>query len=181
MKRSIPLSLALTLVFAVLSMSVVFADELETEEAVISETEINDIDVSASEESFELEPDEVSDDDLTADTEELIDADNMAMQPVEGNGTAGETVTDGVYKGVVNTDGTVTITGFASTPEGENIIIPSMIAGRKVTEIGEWAFYRFWAGGQQNLIIPDSIIKIDAGAFCSASFGGGIQIGIYCK
>ncbi len=176
MKRSIPLSLALTLLFTGLSMSVVFADELEAEEAVISETAIDDTDVSASEDSIEIIPSEVSDDDLTGDTEDLIDADNMSMQPIEGNGTAGETVTDGVYKGVVNADGTVTVTGLVNPSEHFDVLsIPGEIEGKKVTIIDDGAFYDYDLS--EELFIPDTVTKIGDLAFSDASFNRGIVLG----
>ncbi len=176
MKRSIPLSLALTLLFTGLSMSVVFADELEADEAVISETEIDDTDVSTSEDSIEIIPSEVSDDDLPGDTEDLIDADNMAMQPTEGNGTAGETVTDGVFNGVVNADGTVTVTGLVNPSEDLEVLsIPSEIEGKKVTIIDDGAFYEY--KNSHALLIPDTITKIGDLAFYRCNFINGIVLG----
>jgi len=60
-----------------------------------------------------------------------------------------------------STDGTnITITAY--TGLGGAVAIPSTINGLSVTSIGTWAFY---SSCVTNVIIPDSVVNIDDGAF----------------
>ena len=62
-----------------------------------------------------------------------------------------------------NEDGTLTITGWTGGGMSK-AVIPSEIKGKKVTVIGRELF--FGNGSIQNVILPDTIIKIEENAFC---------------
>ena len=65
----------------------------------------------------------------------------------------------------VNEDGeSVTITGYKGN-EGD-VVIPGEIEGKKVTEIG---YYAFWYSTLTSVEIPDSVTVIGDGAFCKCS------------
>ena len=68
----------------------------------------------------------------------------------------------------------VTITGYAG--DGGTLTIPSMIAGLPVTRIGEGAFdWRTELTG--TLVIPDSVVSIESGAFSSCTNLTGVVLG----
>ena len=71
---------------------------------------------------------------------------------------------DPVYVYEVNDDNkTCTITDFYGKEDGD-LVIPGVLDGYTVTEIGESAFSRC-SGFNGKLIIPDTVIKIDRNAF----------------
>ena len=75
-----------------------------------------------------------------------------------------------------NQDGTLTITGYTATAEGE-LILPESIEGKMVTEIGRYAFSGC-SGFTGNLFIPDSVTTIGDGTFYGCSgFTGSLTIG----
>ena len=69
--------------------------------------------------------------------------------------------TEGIFTYTVS-NGTATITDCDSTATGK-IIIPSILGGYPVTEIGEEAFYK--CDGLTSITIPESITKIGDSAF----------------
>ena len=66
------------------------------------------------------------------------------------------------FRYVVNGD-SITIMGYAGTPSGD-LVIPDEIKGKKVTAIGDEAFYNC-DGFTGSLIIPDSVETIGDNAF----------------
>ncbi len=66
----------------------------------------------------------------------------------------------------VQDDGTIIITGCDRDVSG-NLTIPSEIDGRKVTSIGDWAFYN--RSSLTDITIPDSVTSIDKYAFLYCS------------
>lgn len=101
-----------------------------------------------------------------AETDEGIDPDDGSTPDIEidvefGDG---EVAAESDFEYVINEDGvTVTITKYIG--DGGNIIIPSKIAGNKVTAIGESAFY-----GCVGLICVS--VPKNASSIGSAAFGG---------
>ncbi len=63
-------------------------------------------------------------------------------------------------------DGTVEIEKFASDVTG-TVVVPAMIAGKKVTSIGDGAFSG--CSGITLLTLPDSVIRIGVGAFMNCT------------
>ena len=59
----------------------------------------------------------------------------------------------------VNSDGSLTITDYI----GNDVVIPSEIDGKSVTEIGDWAFA--YCAGLTSITIPDSVMEIGKYAF----------------
>ena len=72
------------------------------------------------------------------------------------------TVGNSTYTYTILTDDTVKITKYKGTDE--SIVIPSEIDGKKVTVIGNSAFYGFKS--LKNIEIPDGITSIENYAFC---------------
>ena len=72
---------------------------------------------------------------------------------------------------IVNSDDTLTITGYTLEPAGD-LIIPGQIDGKTVTAIGKYAFWGN-SGFDGELVIPDSVKKISEYAFdgCSGLSG----------
>ena len=80
-----------------------------------------------------------------------------ADNPVSGN-----------YQYSVLSDGTVKITWYTSKAAVKSVTIPSTIAGRKVTAIGEQAFYEKHIG---TITVPEGVKTIENSAFigCTAT------------
>jgi hypothetical protein len=78
----------------------------------------------------------------------------------------------------VNSDGkTCTITGIGTCTD-EDLKIPSVIDGYKVTAIGDKAFeYCIYSPSLTNVIIPDSVCKIGQQAFRSCTRLVGVTVG----
>ena len=72
-----------------------------------------------------------------------------------------ETTDEKLFKYEVNPDGTVTITGY--TEKEKNVVIPSTIAGRYVTKIGNRAF--LWCKNLTSVTIPNGVTGIGENAF----------------
>ncbi|MCR5475377.1 MAG: Ig-like domain-containing protein [Lachnospiraceae bacterium] len=101
---------------------------------------------------------------LQQETRDEADFD-LSSDAIEADGAAGDEVNNGTYKGFVNADGTVTVTGLVDSPADDPVywgIIPSFIDGKAVTAIGDDAFN----GVLSQLIIPDSVKTIGDRAFC---------------
>lgn len=77
-----------------------------------------------------------------------------------------ETFTSGDYEYALLDDGTVEITGYSGS--AEKLTIPDVLAGKKVTSIGNSAF--FYCKSLTSVSIPDSVAEIGANPFetCSA-------------
>ena len=74
---------------------------------------------------------------------------------------AEETLTYGDFEYTVLFDGTVKITGY--TGSSESVTIPSAIAGKKVTSIGQGVFQ--WQKSLKSVTIPNGVTSIDDYAF----------------
>lgn len=74
--------------------------------------------------------------------------------------------TSGDYEYELLDDGTVEITGYNG--EDENVTIPSAIAGKKVTSIGDGAFYE--CTSLTSVTIPNSVTSIGDNAFLDCDF-----------
>ena len=79
--------------------------------------------------------------------------------------------TSGDYEYEVLDDGTVSITEYNGSDT--DVIIPSEIDGKKVTEIGQKAFCDHFS---ENITIPNSVTKIGRRAFAECVFLSGITI-----
>ncbi|MCR5474091.1 MAG: leucine-rich repeat protein [Lachnospiraceae bacterium] len=126
---------------------------LEDDAAVYEEEEVSGEDET-----------DVPDDDSTedVDSEKDMEPDEVAT---DTDYAAGDEVSDGTYKGVINgynTD-TVTITGLVGNKIPVNAYIPRSIAGKRVTYIGSCAFKDSKLKG--TLTIPDSVLGIEGEAF----------------
>ena len=77
-----------------------------------------------------------------------------------------KTFTSGDYEYALLDDGTVEITGYSGS--AEKLTIPDVLAGKKVTSIGNSAF--FYCKSLTSVSIPDSVAEIGANPFetCSA-------------
>ena len=84
------------------------------------------------------------------------------MQVQAAQTTYDYTVGNSTYTYTILTDDTVKITKYKGTDE--SIVIPSEIDGKKVTVIGNSAFYGFKS--LKNIEIPDGITSIENYAFC---------------
>ena len=84
------------------------------------------------------------------------------MQVQAAQTTYNYTVGNSTYTYTILTDDTVKITKYKGTDE--SIVIPSEIDGKKVTVIGNSAFYGFKS--LKNIEIPDGITSIENYAFC---------------
>ena len=80
------------------------------------------------------------------------------------------------YENIGN--GKVRITGYTEYKDTASgtLNIPSSINGSAVTEIGERAFYGY-RGFTGTLVIPDSVVKIDGGAFDGCTGFTGLKLG----
>ncbi|MBE6614189.1 MAG: hypothetical protein E7631_02665 [Ruminococcaceae bacterium] len=84
-------------------------------------------------------------------------------------------VVSGDFEYAVKNDDTATITGFVGEVSGD-LVIPGVIDGYTVTEIGNYAFYNC-SGFTGSLTIPDSVTSIGEGAFSDCSgFTGSLTI-----
>lgn len=173
MKISVKKTIVFGMILTLICSNSVYADPLnkleagpaeETETEIETLEEIDNSDESATdlmlsnEEGFDLSEDSTS--------EELTDPEvnDSVDQSSEKKNTKGEEVSDGVYKGFVNDDGTVTVTGFVDPSiEYDEIYIPAEIDGKEVTVIDDGAFfmYKYWV----DLIIPDTVTRIGDMAF----------------
>ena len=75
--------------------------------------------------------------------------------------TEPETFTSGDYEYILLPDGTAEITKYSG--EDEVLSIPDNIGGKKVTTIGQDAFY--WCDGLTSVTIPDSVTSIGTNPF----------------
>ncbi len=64
-----------------------------------------------------------------------------------------------------NTDGTISIDGYRGVYASEELIIPSTIGGKEVTEISSFAFLSFDKNGIKKISIPKKIKRIGSYAF----------------
>ena len=74
------------------------------------------------------------------------------------SGAAG---TENGYEYAVLSDGTISITGYSGTDT--NIVIPDTISGKKVSEIGEYAFLK--NDKIENVTVPKSVTSLQYGSF----------------
>ncbi len=65
----------------------------------------------------------------------------------------------------LNSDGTLTVSGIGTCTD-LTVIIPSEHEGKRVTAIGDYAF---WRATVVEVIIPNSIVSIGEGAFCECA------------
>lgn len=75
--------------------------------------------------------------------------------------TGASALTSGDYEYTLQLDGSVVITRY--TGSEADLTIPGTLNGRKVTGIGECAFYQNYA--LRSVVIPDTVTFIDPGAF----------------
>ena len=108
-----------------------------------------------------------SDADVQDGTLQVLDVTSQAntAEPAQEEDTelaqSGVAGTDNGYEYAELSDGTVSITGYSGTDT--NIVIPDTISGKKVSEIGEYAF--LCNNKIENVTIPKSVTSLQYGAF----------------
>lgn len=101
---------------------------------------------------------------------EPVAADTLDMPALSGEDKTEYTYEDSgnKYKYVILDDGTVKIKNLISH-DSENLYIPAVINGRKVTVIGSGAFR--WVEKTKKLVIPEGVKEIEAFAFDNSDIG----------
>ena len=148
--RKIVCILSLALSMTILASCSDIKDQPQAKETSPQETNTPTVDGTAS----EIETDTIEssiDIETEADTEKETEAINETPS------------SEFIYK--ENDDGTITISKY--TGSSTDVVVPSTIDGKNVTEIGAWCFQL-----NRTLIsvtLPDSIVKIGSGAFVACS------------
>ncbi len=185
MKRIISLSLSLTLFFTAQSISVVFANELKTEDAVISEAATDDAD-EVMEDSAGISltdvaesSEEQAESPTSLENPESLDGnDNLTgFTEDETDNNISRTETAAEEFNYTNYDEYIEITGLRNPQKViNNLVIPSVIDGKPVKNIGDEAF-KNCTNLKGTLIIPNSVTYIGCYAFSGCSgFTGSLTI-----